>query len=117
MNKLAELLEEARAYVESVVGDVDMWGEPCEPFAEGLIKRIDAALDEYKKVESEDIFWNKVSDKSGWQCADFGDHHFLEVLDTDDGRKWHWAIRTDIKGTALTEAEAKEAAIKAAKGL
>jgi hypothetical protein len=105
--QLLDLLREAREYVESAADDGISPGEGW-----AILASIDAALAGRAEGSTE----NAVE----WTTDDFGFNYvkqgnvLLQVVETIDGR-WAWGMR--VEGYATTEAEARRAAIAAAKGM
>jgi hypothetical protein len=80
-----------------------------------LLDRIDAALAERADsakdvVESEPVEWQDSERRFGW-CDETETSVRIEHI--FDAQRWSW----EVSGLALTEAEAKSAAIAAARGM
>ena len=120
--ELLDLLREARVSVFHDHEYARIFGTETDPAVAAvpkladLLARIDAALAERQDsatdvVESEPVDWG-APDR--FQIAHVGSF-VAEVFPDRDGKGWVWAIAR--RDNANTEAEAKSAAIAAAKGL
>jgi hypothetical protein len=108
------LLAEARDFVERaahIFEDDQYYAE-----AHDTIARIDAALAEHADSATPVVEWCAVGDT--WATAYPVDGVEMTVMRWADGPwKWWTKIETSAQGTCSTEAEAKSAAIAAARGL
>ena len=107
------LLREAREFLTT-------YRDPNDGFplyaATPLLARIDAALAEHANSAQSAVEWCAVGDT--WATAYPVDGVEMTVMRWADGPwKWWTKLETSAQGTASTEAEAKSAAIAAARGL
>lgn len=122
MNKLAELLEEARESVKLLANKLHNELEyDYSEEQEQLCRRIDTALAEHKKSE-EEAKWVEGVTVSGVSSEEYCmEDTFLQVwptLNPDNPFSWSVCNRLGEKiGHATTSSKAKAAAIKAARGL
>jgi hypothetical protein len=111
--KLLDLLREAQECVEEAAEAFDH----LDAKTNDVLRRIDAALAERAEGSTEDVV---QSDPVDWGAPDrFQIAHVglfvAEVFPDRDGKRWVWAIAQ--RDNANTEAEAKSAAIAAARGV
>ncbi len=122
-----DLLKEAKGVVQDCLDDnntgLDDYPcncEGCERYR-NLIVRIDAALaerqDSATEVVESEVEWNRVNDNFS---TAYPDHETGLTVSRFDPTKqeWRWDVEWDgkKKGYCATEAEAKAAAIAAARG-
>jgi hypothetical protein len=111
------LLREAREYVESAADDGISPGEGW-----AILARIDAALaeqqDSAKDVVESEVEWNNHNAQFSTAYPD--DETSLTVCRFDlTQQQWRWDMNREVKkrGYCATEADAKSAAIAAARGM
>jgi hypothetical protein len=109
--QLLDLLREAKWYLTVAKKTLTLAG------TEDVLARIDAALAERQDSAKDVVEWTKGASEDDYAYAQPSSDTYVTATRLDG--QWQWSARRvqGCNGTCATEAEAKEAAIAAARGL
>jgi hypothetical protein len=109
--ELIDLLREARKHVDLTTGYFEVYND------NNLLSRIDSALAERQDSAKDVVEWTKGASEDDYTYAQLDSDTYVDVIQADGQWRWSALREQGCGGYCATEAEAKSAAIAAARGM